>query len=220
MDELLRELERQAAHGEPGARARLLRERVRSGALARGSLRLASHLGDLDARAAVDGEAPFAPTLDAWVLGLEPFGKEAALRVGVAAGYLALPVWEVALPEDPRLEHLLASVDRWILDPGERAQEDVIRCAGALRVEADWFEDALGWIEDSPPEDLLREGGLALAEAVGLGAGFACIRVRNALDDFSEATSVPALQSAVRREVLPWALGEGDLVLERVARGG
>lgn len=81
-DQRLRDLERDAAHGDLQARARLLLERVRVGELTEDKLRLAAHLGDEAACAALGtggqrlvmnadwfrGLTPWSPALAVWAL--------------------------------------------------------------------------------------------------------------------------------------------------------
>src|SRR5687768_4212537 len=56
-DQRLRSVEREVLAGEPGAPARLLRERLRAGAVDLERVRLAAWLGDGDARDALGADA-------------------------------------------------------------------------------------------------------------------------------------------------------------------
>src|SRR5688500_2275009 len=112
-DQRLRSAERDVLTGEPGAPARLLRERLRAGTLDVERARLAAWLGDADAREALGGDVfdAFAAPLLArargelkqwqmttamlylasWVAGLEHWGREACVRAAVGAARATLP---------------------------------------------------------------------------------------------------------------------------------
>ncbi len=93
-DLALRRRERAASGGDLEARARLLAERLRHGAVARERLRLAAYAGDA-AAAVVLGAEPAAPeALAAWARGLLVFGDEACARAALGLADLTLPVWE------------------------------------------------------------------------------------------------------------------------------
>lgn len=81
-DEQVRHLERQAAGGDPEATTRLLRERMRSGDLARERVELAAWVGDEAALAAL-GVASTTAHLGDWAAGLERFGHHVGLRAVV-----------------------------------------------------------------------------------------------------------------------------------------
>lgn len=91
-DERLRLLERSCAQGDDGAVAHLLRARLRTGELAPERARLAAYLGSAAACQALGLPPPHRPrgrlALERWVRGLEPWGKEVAVRAALAAGRL------------------------------------------------------------------------------------------------------------------------------------
>lgn len=119
-DERLRKLERAAAD-DPAAQVRLLRERLRAGALSEQDLRLAGYLGHAPAAEAL-GERPFPPgvrDLQARLIGLYDYGLEAALRAQVALARTFLPQFEAERPGDRRPHAALEAVDAWIACPCE-----------------------------------------------------------------------------------------------------
>lgn len=106
MDLRLRRWRRTAAGGDPEARARALRERLRGGDLDLDALRLASLTGDPAAQSALGVEAP--PTT--WPLGLGVYGGE-VVRVALRAGLeRALPA---ACPELRDVLEVLPATPPW-----------------------------------------------------------------------------------------------------------
>jgi hypothetical protein len=110
-DEQLREIERKVEEGDESARVKLLRERLRAGQLERDRLELAAYAGDRDARLVLGSsmqhlacacggkdtthghpEIEWAPFAD-WAEGFGRWGREVAIRVGIAASMHVLPVW-------------------------------------------------------------------------------------------------------------------------------
>lgn len=87
MDVRRREVERRASQGDPQARAEVLRARLRAGELARDALRLAAHLGEAAAAAALEEPlaASEATPLREWALSLRGWGQQAFLLGSVAA---------------------------------------------------------------------------------------------------------------------------------------
>ncbi|MCO5170936.1 MAG: hypothetical protein M9894_31795 [Planctomycetes bacterium] len=117
-DDRLRDRARDAERGDPDARARLLVERVRSGALAPERLRLAAHLGDEAAGLAL-GEADDGPgDLVAWAGRLAGAGREALVRAFVAVARL-FP------PPHASVEAALVAAEAWCEGP------DPVRAAAA-----------------------------------------------------------------------------------------
>lgn len=187
VDERLQDLRRRVAQGEPGARVALLAERLRTGDLTRERLELAAFVGDEDARRAL----PAAPVLDAaqWDL-LRPFGLEAVVRSAIAAGWLA------ATSDGRRgATDLLNGVQRTLLCPCE-----------AHRTEVRWARE--GTLDGWP--HLLRVAVGSNVEWDGQTA--AAILALSQL----AVGRTPDVLAAIRNEVAPWALGERDLVRERV----
>lgn len=123
-DERLRRLGRQAAAGDVGAAASLLRERARLGEVPPLGLEVAAFLGDPAARAAV--VAPPAPPPDdaAWAAGLARFGRPLLVRAAVAAGRLLLPLFEEGLPGDPRARRAVEAAAIWLDCPCETCRTD------------------------------------------------------------------------------------------------
>lgn len=102
MDEDLRELERAAARGEPGARRALLVARLRAGRLDDERVAYAAALGDDDARALLGESAPERLGLLAWLEAVrhEPWGPSVGLAAAVAAARASLPTFADRHPED------------------------------------------------------------------------------------------------------------------------
>lgn len=106
MDDDRRRLDRDAAAGDPDARARLLVARLRAGELTRERLALAAMFGDRAAREALAPEAPPQEVGSAMgaALALKPYGPPAFARAA-----LALARWL----DEPQLGWLRA-VKRWV----------------------------------------------------------------------------------------------------------
>lgn len=104
----LRELQRRAAAGEPGARGALLLARRRVGELTDDALGLAAHVGDLDARQLLGwpGDPQLQDPLASWsqkkgwevddragwARSIAGWGREAAVRAGIALARLELRI--------------------------------------------------------------------------------------------------------------------------------
>jgi hypothetical protein len=125
-DDRLRDLERRAKQLQPGARAALLTERLRTGELTRERLELAAYAGDADARAIGFGPSAAAAPAD-WFRGFYRWGKATRVRAGLAAC--------ASIDVEPRLADLgngrrmgapntarasLAAVQAWLECPCDR----------------------------------------------------------------------------------------------------
>jgi hypothetical protein len=131
-DQRLRRLEREA-EADPAALVRLLRERLRAGALSEQDLRLAAYLGHAPAAEAI-GERPFPPgvrDLQARLIGLYEFGLEAALRAQVALARAFMPQFEADRPGDRRPHEALEAVEAWIACPCEEHGAPCVLASGA-----------------------------------------------------------------------------------------
>ena len=127
-DARIRELERLAAQGDPGAAASLLAERLRSGDLPLDDLRLAAYLGHPPAVAALGEEAPSQPDhVEGWVQGLAPWGERAVVQAALAAAFAGQAAVSAA-PGIPNLGRLLREgtrmisvVERWLVEGRDQA---------------------------------------------------------------------------------------------------
>lgn len=209
-DHRLRSLERDLATGDPGARARLLRERLRAGTLELERAQLAAWLGDPDAREALGPggyEAFAAPlrevtrrvvgdlqtesasvSLAIWVAALERWGAPACVRAAIAAARLALPTIEG--------KAYLGPAARSAARDALRAAEAWARCPCDAHAEAGHgaWSDAVWEATSSASPD--PHGARNAAVRVARWAG--------------GETSVDAVRDAVRAELVPWALGLGE----------
>jgi hypothetical protein len=117
-DERLRRLEREVLEGDPGARARLLAERVRAGSVSLETVRFAAYALDPAARAFLGREAPVASEeAKAFARGLEPFGKRAGVCAAVAAASVFLPLWRELGEQVP--VNLVEAARAWLACPCE-----------------------------------------------------------------------------------------------------
>lgn len=153
MDERLRGLERRAQEGDLDAAAALLVERIRLGAVTRGRVALAAHLGAPAATRALGVEAaPPTDDLFDWFARLGAFGAPAIVRALVAAARVVLPAFEERARGDERPARALDAVVAWCDAPSpalaqaatlagrqaRRAAEEVGRQA---RLDGEWQED-------------------------------------------------------------------------------
>jgi hypothetical protein len=220
-DERLRTVEREALSGDPAARARLLRERVRVGALTRERLALAASLGDEVARLAAPDE-PLLPGGVASLLdALERWGREPLGRAALSAARAALPRWAALVADDPRPARALDDALAWLDAP------DATR-ARALEAHL----DAVQQLARAEPWDLAppTDGDPALAPEAANAAVFAVRAARgavwsvlwfaegaslysmanyarDALFDAAGAVGEAAVLEAVRADLVAWALG-------------
>jgi len=144
-DARLRRLERGAAPGDVAAAARLLAERVRSGALDRERLALAAYAGDDASRTALAAAGPVEAgileplealragvaakergeradphprdVLTGWARGLRRWGKPACVRAAVAAARATVPAWRARRPGDETVPELVATAERLAASP-------------------------------------------------------------------------------------------------------
>jgi hypothetical protein len=204
-DERLRELSRRAALGEAGAETQLLLERVRVGDLGRSWLELLALLGHEPACEAL-GEplegAPFAGERGP----LAPWGREAAIRIGLAA----------VRPLTDRGDALLELIDlatRWLSAEDPRARAEVADRAEGMRIRFG------GWGHD-------HRAALVVAEALAgadLEVGRAITPTAHALAEYTgdPNPTCEEVWAAVREALVPWALEQrtdpSDFPFEAVA---
>ena len=198
-DSELRELERRwREDGDRDAEAALLRARVRAGTLAAPRLRLAAYLGHEAARLALGDAAPElgqSGAAVAFCFGLEDYGREAWLRA----------VWVVMNMHEQHLgERTAATNSRPVAFKIERHRALLQR--GLTLVEA-WLREP----SEEAQAELTRWSGAVPADRVG----FALHAVRDAAGRISSLPQEEIVEH-IRRVLLPWALGQGDPVLEEV----
>lgn len=209
MDEDLRELERAAARGEPGARRALLVARRRGGLLDEERLAHAAALGDEDARALLgDAAPPEAPDVMTWLEALRgaPWARDAALQAAVAGARVALQVFEREHPEDRGPRGCVEAAEALLACPCPEH-------AAVARRRGEWQERA-------NVERARRTRGrwpvATVAERAVLYAALACGRyesseralsiARLAVADATAAVRAD-VRAAVVRAVGPWLLG-------------
>ncbi len=230
-DERVRRLERGAAQGDLAARAGLLRERLRAGALAEERVRLAALLGDPAARLLSPPPPPRPASRPAvlarllrrrdrierpWVERLVGDDAEAGARVALAAAGTALPTYERRHPQE--------SSARWALQtavdvlrgrprrPGPGGEDMTpTRLLLLRRVDLDGASyAALGsvYFAFAAAERLkfLRLGVEATPAQLGHQRGDAWDAVRCAC----RVTSAQAVRAAIGAALTPWLLGDGD----------
>ncbi len=144
MDERLRQLEREARGGDPGAQARLQAERARLVAGASDRLRVAALLDDVVAREVLGAETPAAVPLrvDALLeaLALErTCGRDALARTALAAAEAARGSEAVAVTDgtspaslDPRAGAAVAAARAWLDRAGSPERATLHRAFDAL----------------------------------------------------------------------------------------
>lgn len=203
------------------ARAARLAERVQAGELARERLELAAYLGHAAARQA--GPRPRSTAcawglhgVDAFFNDLDAYGEEVRDRANLAMCRALLPRWQEQYPAEPWLGEWLRDEERRVVEGREQAPEERAERTARLRERLRAF----------PPFAALegrREGeahleshsalfAFTLLEAVqGTRVGVVAFDLAGTeLHRRGRAW----LRRVVRREVAPWALGEGDPLSE------
>jgi hypothetical protein len=116
-DQRLRDLERDAAHGDLQARARLLLERVRVGDLTEERLRLAAYLGDEAARIAIGGAGSDVPdNLLDWLAGLRRWGRRPMAYAAFELLRAVLPILE-AESGSRQFRPIVEAAEAWTRSP-------------------------------------------------------------------------------------------------------
>ena len=212
----LRELERRFREtGSVEDEAAWLRARVQAGELEQGKLELAAYCGHEGARslfAAREDDLP--PTkareLRRWIRGLSRAGRTPQVRAALA----------VVTPEvrtgSPEVRHLLASAAQWCLTPSQARADQAEAAATCLPPN-----------EDDPGYQEGDDGRFLEARSV---ANLAAAAQRHDKDDqafdywlklaFHNVAEGPLwiaeAKSTIQAELVPWALGYGDPVRDRV----
>lgn len=188
-DERVRELERRAEQGEPGARAALVAERMRIGEISRERVQLAAYVDDPDAREVAPPRFGPPSDLDVWARGFARWGREAVLRAGVAA--------EASCAREIR-DYWFLVASRWLVCPC-REHEDQLR--GSLDL------DRL--------EDTAERMICATVVSTALRPRVPGLPARRLWNPVGEA----CVRAAILQEVAAWALGRGDAVRLRHEAG-
>lgn len=231
-DERLRQLEREAASGDVEARTRLLLERLRAGELTEERLKFAAHLGDEAAQQATGRQETLVsshlahPKRRRWFEGLARFGDGVPERVAWA-------VVRAAIREEASKDCVAAAIT---------AAEHYFACpcpdhlSMAVAKAEELHRYKLGELPSKPVEALrLFLAAVTKAPSAWIppraakktGLSAADIRwpviLQTAFD--AAAYTVPVSQEeslieVIRKDLLPWALGERDPVIDGVeARG-
>ncbi len=211
-DQRLRDLERDATHGDLQARARLLRERLRVGDLAEERLRLAAYLGDEAARSACgDAAAVFVLTLPdeptdvtvserthgEWVRQLLALGGRAGLARAVVAGLRVADQRRGLLASGASysrslFRQALDDLEAWAARFDEASLERCRRHADG----DDWFERAAARIAVCGDDEVVFNV-MAVFSACAMGPG-------------GRPAGVGPMQAAIVAALVPWALAPGD----------
>lgn len=173
-----------------------LRRRWRSGKISRRRLDLAAFLGHGLARETLGAAAPpdgsHLTELFVWAVELEAFPQKIAVRAAVAAARCALPVWEAAVPDDPRPRAALEAAAAWVRRSNAKTRE---RTRVATREPITFGGDTrVGWAAESC---------LFAAAACHDPRG----RVSRAILRAADASDDASVRSAVTESLLAWALG-------------
>lgn len=222
MDARIADLRRRTALNEPGARARLLQERLRKGELARDRVELAAALWDPDAASVVQ-LAGRRRMLD--VTDLVASGREAVERGCVATVRLLVPCWREAFPGDDRIPRAVQVAEQLVLVPPERRSgaDDVDRIGDAEHDAA----RALGCRYTSPQSWAAVAVDDTLAGVIfdKMGCEVVAGCARDALAKHHRRPELDArlmIHQALAADLVPWLLLERDPLRERVEglRGG
>lgn len=236
MDERLRRLSRDAAQGDNEAKAKLLKERVRIGETTQERLTLAALLGNEAARRSLADEIPAEPAeifTGQWFESLGDIAVESATRSTLAYSREALLRFGNFVRRDygndelanELIDHgsqLHAAYEAWIVDPSdqnrEQAQSLWDRFTELTRDEQHFLEDEQLYIAIrtvwSNFEKLFTMMYFPNKNLQTAGDGMV---VMEQTDAQQLRMSQQEFQEVIRGELLPWALGEGDPVADRVS---
>ncbi|MCW8141888.1 MAG: hypothetical protein KIT58_23525 [Planctomycetota bacterium] len=203
------------------ARAARLAERVQAGELARERLELAAYLGHAAARQAVPRPRPTACQwglhgVDAFFNDLDAYGDEVRDRANLAMCRALLPRWQEHYPEEAWLGEWLRDEERRVVEGRQGTPEERVERTSRLR-ERLWafppFAARVGrWEGEAHLEYHSFLFAVTLVAAVeGQKVGVVAFDLAGCrLHRRGRAW----LRRVVRREVAPWALGEGDPLSE------
>jgi hypothetical protein len=209
------------------SRSDLLRRKLRSGQITRDRLELAAYCGDDAAAAVVESSGEFDSLgNEEWVDGLRKWGGTVVVRAIVALARRFQCDWKPGVGAGD-LDSGLCAVERWIMCPcaahGREAIENRITAGG-------W-----GWI-NRYAETIPRRANMK-ARRAGLAGEMAALAIKE-LDQpgthvnfwpqlwkltvpmpWNKADESPAfLRLVICTELISWAIGEFDPVVERVAK--
>lgn len=222
-DDRLRELERRWREtGALGDRAAYLQERARCGDLEPERLRLAAFLG-AEVGGAEPEPPPVAEDLDlaAWIGALAAYGVVTLRRAAIAAAdHSARQASSSGMP----MRAVLAA-EELLLCPCDSHRAEARRHAAATRDLPDapmrMSSDLAGAAEQAALAALSEDAREVLAAARSAArAGRVALSSFPALFGDPKQEAASGLRAAITRELLPWALDEGDPVRERVERRG
>lgn len=195
--------------------AEALRQRWVRGELDTRQLRLAAYLGHEPARVLLKCDVgyslPMVNDLSRWVRGLEPFGRVAPQRAALALGRMALPLFGEGDRERQRAaEADLRLAELAVLDPDAIEGEPLAR-----------LQERYAWTKDTPLGGRLLHCAFAAAGAQGGWAGTTASRnASEAAEGLAEEIGAEAVRGAIVDALLPWALGEGDVLAAEQLRAG
>ncbi|MBX3469279.1 MAG: hypothetical protein KF878_20585 [Planctomycetes bacterium] len=209
------------------ARAARLAERVQAGELARERLELAAYLGHAAARQAVPRPRPSTACawglhgVDAFFLDLDAYGEEVRDRANLAMCRALLPRWQEQYPAEAWLGEWLRDEERRIVEGRQGTPEERVERASRLRERLRAFPPFAAlvgrWEGEAHLEYHSFLFAMTLVAAVqGQKVGVVAFDLAGSrLHRRGRAW----LRRVVRREVAPWALGEGDPLSARPTPG-
>lgn len=212
-DESLRRWERLAEAGDLEARARLLRERMRLGELPAERLGLLALLEDPLAAQALGQELPETrPSPKDWARMLAPLGPEVVVRVAVGLARAVLR------RDEPYSLRAIRAAEAWVLNQDKARAEAAGQAADAIAARRWAIEAHL-------------HSSVEAAEAAARVAQFATLPVGPPFTANMDApywlgicarSAIRAApggedetRAALRQEVLPWVMGQGDPIALR-----
>lgn len=221
MDNKLQKLKRASAF-DPDARVRLLRARKRAGELTRNNIALAAYLGD-EACEEIEGYTD--PTFMDHIAGichcgwceleqegfigclvrLIQWGQETIIRASIAAAQKVFRVRTAACMasqitldcECGEIRNAIEAAECWIMNSSEENRETCVHLWHSNFAHDVLFGGVLfliGLHDEQPRLDAFR---VLITKSVHL-------------------TSKDEIQAAIKRELVPWALGDSDIIKERV----
>lgn len=218
-----------------------LRARIRAGDLAPERIELCAHLRHPGTLSAMDLEPDPIKNLHAWTAALASFGSEVDARSVVGLGRLELASWRSPWTGREAAESTLFAVEDWTLQPTPsnmnrlrssldpllretevlwapeprrrsraRSRSKRRKQRARLKTKTRWIERRIRGLNLILMLALLSLQRLAVAPYRELGplleTTLSCSEIAHGTDQFLEG---------IRAEVVPWALGYGDPLLER-----
>jgi len=230
MDALER-LRRDWDGGDLDHRVELLGACLEAGALSPSRLRLAAFLGDESAAFVADCEragGPPVPLVAAEQILRGPWrDRETRTRIAVASARAVAPGWREAYPDDPRVPEALDALEAFVCGleatpPSSAPAHAAVREHRLQRGPSDRWDDIWRSTRLGAPTAFAIDC-LSDPERPPLHEDHALIAFTRASDGMAYLPSPDPrpgqfrLYDLVARELLPWALGLGDPLRERVA---